>query len=63
MCQIHLRAKQSLHWLGINQDIRNKVENCILCQAVVMSQQKVPAIPCRSPIHILAKDRDGPISM
>ena len=31
MSKMHLRAKQSLYWLGINEVIRSKVENCIAC--------------------------------
>ena len=42
---MHLRAKQSLYWPGINEEIRNKVENCIPCQTVARSHQKEPAIP------------------
>ena len=29
----------------MNEEIRNKVENCIPCQTVARSQQKEPAIP------------------
>ena len=30
---------------GINEEIRNKVENCIPCQTADRSQQKEPPIP------------------
>ena len=43
--KMHFKAKQSLYWLGINQDIINQAEKCILCQVVARSQKKEPAIP------------------
>ena len=49
MSKMHLRAKQSLYWPGINEEIRSKVENCIQCQTVARSQQKEPAIPIEVP--------------
>ena len=45
MSKMHFRAKQSLYWPGINEEIRSKVENCIPCQTVARLQQKEPAIP------------------
>ena len=55
MSKMHLRAKQSLYWPGINDEIRNKVENCIPCQMVARSQQKEPAIPIEVPFRPLQK--------
>ena len=43
------RAKQSLYWPGVKEKIRNMVENCIPCQVVARSQQKIPATPIKVP--------------
>ena len=51
MSKMHLRSKQSFYWPGINKEIRNKVENCILCQTVARSQQKEPAICVEVPFR------------
>ena len=51
MSQMHLRAKQSLYWPRINEEIRNKVGNCIPCQTIARSQQKEPAIPIEVPFR------------
>ena len=51
MLKMCLRAKQSLYWPGINEEIRNKEENCIPCQTVARSQQKEPAIPIEVPFR------------
>ena len=51
MSKMHLRAKQSLYWPGINEEIRSKVENCIPCQTIARSQQKEPAIPIEVPFR------------
>ena len=55
MSKMQLRAKPSLYWPGINEEIRNKVENCIPCQTVARSQQKQPAIPIEVPFRPLQK--------
>ena len=51
MSKMCFRAKQSLYWPGINDDIRNKVENGIPCQTIARSQQKDPAIPIEVPFR------------
>ena len=51
MSIIHLQAKQSLYWPGINEEITIKVENCIPCQTIARSQQKEPAIPIIDPFR------------
>ena len=51
MSKMHLMAKQSLYWPGINEEIRFKVENCIPCQTVARSQQKQPAILIELPFR------------
>ena len=43
MSKMHLRAKQSLYWPGISQEIRNKV--------VASSQQKELAIHIETPLR------------
>ena len=51
MSKNHLRDKQGLYWPGINEEIRNKVENCIPYQTVARSQQKEPAISIGAPFR------------
>ena len=51
MSKMHLRAKQSLYWPGINEEFRIKVENCIPCQTIARSQQKDPAIAIEVPFR------------
>ena len=50
-----LRAKHSLYWSGIVQEIRDKVENGIPCQLVASSQQKKPAITTEVPFRLWQK--------
>ena len=51
MLKMQPRATQSLYWSGINDEIRNKVENCIPCQTIAKSQQKEPEIPTDIPFR------------
>ena len=52
---MHLRAKQSLYWPGINEEIGNRLENCIPYQTVASLQQKEPAIPIEVPFRLWQK--------
>ena len=49
MLKMKLRAEQSMHWLGINKDIKNHVMSCDPCQVNGRSQQKEPIIPFEVP--------------
>ena len=51
MSKMPLRAKQSLYWPGINNEIRTMVENCNPWQTVAGSQQREPVILTEVPFR------------